>query len=189
MQPKTHREEMIEAMSSPTLRKQLVRSISYGRAIAIDEAEDAVQDAFVHALQTKRPWDGQSSIRTWFTRVAINAMRMRLRSRARLDRHESSIEYSTEAFEKRSDFSALERACALQQLKVLEHLILAELKPIERTALLLVIANPECGGTRRTARRLGLEETAFKSRVFRARKQLRAASRDYSELNLEMKRV
>lgn len=169
MQP-NHRAEMLEAMSGPLLRKQLVRSVSYGRAVALDIAEDAVQDAFVYALQTRRPWDGRSSLRTWFTRVAINAMRMRLRSRNALERRETELD---RAFEKSAEFSAFERVYGLELLEHFERRMLTELTPLGRMSLLMVVANQDHGGTRAAARSLGVEENAFKSRVYRAREQLR----------------
>ncbi len=54
------------------------------------DAEDALQDAFLSAYRSIRNFDGRSQLSTWLHRITINACLMRIRSRKR--RPEVSIE-------------------------------------------------------------------------------------------------
>src|SRR6266702_3390856 len=45
------------------------------------DAEDAMQEAFLHAYRAWPSFRGESSPRTWLYRIAINAALMRVRSR------------------------------------------------------------------------------------------------------------
>ncbi len=47
------------------------------------DAEDAVQDAFLSALRSLESFEGKSSLGTWLHRVATNAALMKLRARPR----------------------------------------------------------------------------------------------------------
>lgn len=55
-----------------------------------DAAADATQDAFVNALAALEGFRGDSSVRTWLTRIAVNTARSRGRRRGR--RREVAIE-------------------------------------------------------------------------------------------------
>ena len=55
-----------------------------------DEAEDAVQEAFVSAARAMGGFAGDSKLSTWLHRVVVNTALMRLRSRRR--RREEPIE-------------------------------------------------------------------------------------------------
>jgi RNA polymerase sigma-70 factor (ECF subfamily) len=46
-----------------------------------EDAEDAVQNAFISAFRHLRSFEGRSALRTWFTRVVLNAALMILRRR------------------------------------------------------------------------------------------------------------
>ena len=46
-----------------------------------DEAEDAVQEAFIAASRGLATFRGQSEVKTWLTSIAVNACRGRLRKR------------------------------------------------------------------------------------------------------------
>jgi RNA polymerase sigma factor (sigma-70 family) len=46
-----------------------------------EDAEDALQDAFLSAFIHIKNFDGRSSFSTWFTRIAINSVLMTLRKK------------------------------------------------------------------------------------------------------------
>jgi len=46
-----------------------------------DEAEDAAQEAFIAASRALAAFRGQSEVKTWLTRIAVNVCRGRLRKR------------------------------------------------------------------------------------------------------------
>lgn len=83
--------------------EQLVRTFG-GRLLAVttrillnhDDAQDAVQDAFLSAFRSLNSFDARSQVGTWLHRIAVNAALMKLRTRHR--RHEESIEELLPAF-------------------------------------------------------------------------------------------
>lgn len=161
---------MLVSMDSSELREQLVRTVMSYRRMDRANAEDAVQDAYVYALKTKHPWDGRSTLRTWLTRVAINAWRMQLRKRIPIEDHETVFD---DAHKVPGDHSPFDRVAGLERFEVAEDVILAEMSAKNRVALLLLIANPD-GGYKESAEKLGLCMNTFKARVHDARKILRA---------------
>jgi RNA polymerase sigma-70 factor (ECF subfamily) len=75
--------------------EELVRKFG-GRMLAVarrffrneDDANDAVQDAFMSAFGSLDRFAGKSSLGTWLHRIVVNACLMRIRK----DKHEESIE-------------------------------------------------------------------------------------------------
>ena len=55
-----------------------------------DDAQDAVQDAFLNAFRSIDSFEGQARISTWLHRIVVNASLMKLRTRRR--KPEQSIE-------------------------------------------------------------------------------------------------
>jgi DNA-directed RNA polymerase specialized sigma24 family protein len=124
----------------------------------------------MYALRTKSPWNGRSKLRTWFTRVAINASRMRNRKRARIEKHETVFD---DALGMASDFSPHDRVFALERLELFEDVLLSEMSVANRRAILLLIADLD-GGYRESAEKVGICVNTFKAQVHRARNILRA---------------
>lgn len=75
-----------------TVRQYGGRMLTVARQLLgnVDDAQDAVQDAFVTALRSLDHFEGRSSLATWLHRIVVNAALMKLRSRRR--RHEQPIE-------------------------------------------------------------------------------------------------
>jgi len=48
-----------------------------------NEAEEVVQEAWISAYENMSKFEGRSSIRTWLTKIVINASKMRLRKTGR----------------------------------------------------------------------------------------------------------
>src|SRR3984957_19428780 len=68
--------EQLYQQSAPRVLKTLYR-ITRNR----EDAEDALQEAFLSAFLHARDFDGRSSFSTWFTRIAINSALMILRKK------------------------------------------------------------------------------------------------------------
>lgn len=162
---------MLAAMESPVLREQLVRIVCAWRRLDRSDGEDAVQDAYLCALRTKSPWDGRSTLKTWLTRIVINALNMRARKRKNLEKYETVLD---DAFEISDDgFSAHDRVVAMERMELFEDVLLVEMCPFKRQAILLCVANSE-DGYREIGEKVGVGVSTLKTRIYRARRELRA---------------
>lgn len=81
------------------------RLLAVARRITRSEqdAEDAVQEAFLSAFRALPGFDGRSSISTWLHRIVVNAAIKRSRTPAR--RNESSIEDLVHRFDASGDYA------------------------------------------------------------------------------------
>lgn len=142
-----------------------------------DEAQDAVQDAFLSAFRSLEKFEGGARLSTWLHRIVVNAALMKLRTRRR--KPETSIEELLPRFLedghqaqpavawKLPADQALERA----QLGQLVRRRIDELPETYRTVLLL--RDVEDLDTAETADFLGIAPNAVKTRLHRARQALR----------------
>lgn len=141
------------------------------------DAQDAVQEAFVCAFKALASFEGQSRVSTWLHRIAVNACLMRLRRRER--RPEESIEdllptyepdgHTSESFVPWED-SALARL-ERDETRNLVRAAIDRLPESYRTALLL--RDIEETDSDEAALLLGITPNALKIRVHRARQALR----------------
>lgn len=141
------------------------------------DAQDAVQEAFVCAFKALSSFEGQSRVSTWLHRIAVNACLMRLRRRER--RPEDSIEdllptyepdgHTSETFAPWED-SALARL-ERDETRGLVRAAIDRLPESYRTALLL--RDIEEMDSDEAALLLGITPNALKIRVHRARQALR----------------
>ena len=85
-----HDEELMRAAraGSETAFAELQRMYShrlYKRILSItrnhEDAEDALQDTFMHAYRGLQSFEGRSTLSTWLTRIAINSALMSIRRR------------------------------------------------------------------------------------------------------------
>ena len=142
-----------------------------------DEAEDAVQEAFVSAARAIGGFAGDSKLSTWLHRVVVNTALMRLRSRRR--RREEPIDdllprfdadgYHAEAvvgWETPSDV-LLER----RQTREIVRRCIDQLPEQYRTVIML--RDIEEMDTEETAHSIGSTPNAVKIRLLRARQALR----------------
>ncbi len=145
----------------------------YGLALQITrnpvEAEEVLQDAMLTAYEKLATFRGASSFKTWLFRVATNAALMRLRKTRR------TPEPLPEDWEKPADprpwTGDPETAFAQGELRDLLRRALGTLPEIYRTAFWL--RDVEGLSNQEVADILGLSLPAIKSRVLRARLQLR----------------
>jgi RNA polymerase sigma-70 factor, ECF subfamily len=137
-----------------------------------EDAEDAVQDAFVSACTHSQSFEGRSAFTTWFTRIVFNAALMfrRKRKHSRLVAlpqfcGDKDIPWLEEMPSSQPD---PERIYAQKEARELVAVLTGRLKPVLREALsmtyLLEMSSLEA------ATALGISVTSFKSRVLRARR-------------------
>jgi RNA polymerase sigma-70 factor, ECF subfamily len=141
-----------------------------------DDAEDAVQQAFLSAFRALPTFNGQSRLTTWLHRIVTNAALMKLRTRGR--RPEDSIEdllpnyledgHHVEQFSEwalPADRRLLQRETRAQVRAAIDRL-----PESYRTVLLL--RDIEELSTEETARALGVNANTVKIRLHRARQAL-----------------
>jgi RNA polymerase sigma-70 factor (ECF subfamily) len=164
--------------------EELVRAQG-GRLLAVarrflrseEEAQDAVQDAFLSAFRNIGRFEGQARLSTWLHRIVVNAALMKLRTRRR--KPEVAIEellpgfledghMSQQAVEWRKDDPDPAERNELRAL-VLEKI--QELPEGYRNVIML--RDIEDLDTEETAELMGLSAGAVKTRLHRARQALR----------------
>lgn len=156
-----------------------------GRCLAVarrfmkteQDAEDAVQDAFLSAFKNLPRFDGGSQLGTWLHRIVINACLMRLRTQRR--RPESSIEPLLPTFQADGHQTTPSRPWPEDPSLGLER---AELQRLVRARIddlpegyrnVLLLRDIEGLDTEAAAAALGMTATAVKTRLHRARQALR----------------
>ena len=139
-----------------------------------EDAEDAVQNAFLSAYLHLRSFEGRSALRTWFTRIVLNAALMIQRKRKPttiqpLPENSNSLEVDwTEnipASEPDPEMVHAER----ETFECING-ILAKMKPVLRQAFTMTYYDELSG--REACAVLGVSTGTFKARLFRARRQL-----------------
>jgi RNA polymerase sigma-70 factor (ECF subfamily) len=140
-----------------------------------EDAEDVVQDAFLKAFQNLAQFQGNSKFYTWLVRIAVNEALMKLRRR-RTDKT-VSIDEDVETEEgsmprELADWSPNpEQLYRQSELSDILKKTIQGLPPGFRTVF--VLRDVEGLSTEETADMLGLSIPAVKSRLLRARLQLR----------------
>jgi RNA polymerase sigma-70 factor (ECF subfamily) len=139
-----------------------------------EDAEDAVQDAFLSAYRHLRAFEGRSAFTTWFTRIVFNAALMVRRKRKpgwtdSLPETHSGDEISWP--ERIPDSQPdPEMVCAEKETFQMIDDLLENMSPVLRQAFALTyyyeISNAQAGAL------LGVTTGTFKSRLCRARQHL-----------------
>jgi len=150
---------------------QLAMNITQNR----EDAEDVLQEAFVKAYQHLDQFQGNSRFYTWVVRIAVNQALMKLRKR-RNDRSVSLDEQidtgeDTVAREIAAWDPDPEQQYAREELNGILTNAIDDLEPIYRTVFTL--RDVDGLSTEETAEALDLSIPAVKSRLLRARLQLR----------------
>jgi RNA polymerase sigma-70 factor (ECF subfamily) len=139
-----------------------------------EDAEDAVQNAFLSGYRHLRSFEGRSALRTWFTRVVLNAALMIQRKRKT-----STIQPLPEGSSSR-EVNWTENIPASEPDPEMVHAeretlqfiggILGKMKPVLRQAFTMTYFD-ELSGAEACAL-LGISAGTFKARLFRARRHL-----------------
>jgi RNA polymerase sigma-70 factor (ECF subfamily) len=139
------------------------------------DAEDVLQNTFMKALQSIRNFEGRSSLSTWLYRIAVNEALMSLR------RQKPTIPVAMDYEEDEDDIqhpAQFTDWCCLPEVDLLsaeakKHLDEAIRRLPERLRLVFLLRDVEGLSIRETSEALDLTETAVKTRLLRARLNLR----------------
>jgi RNA polymerase sigma-70 factor (ECF subfamily) len=139
------------------------------------DAEDAVQNACVSAYLHLGTFEGRSNLKTWFTRIVINAALMLKRKQKPAVigpfMETSSADDEIDWMEKiRVSTPDPEQAYAQEERFERIDRVLAKMKPVLRQAFTLSSYNEM--STREACAVLGVSPGTFKARLLRARRQL-----------------
>jgi RNA polymerase sigma-70 factor (ECF subfamily) len=139
------------------------------------EAEDALQDAYLHAYRSMNQFRGDSQLFTWLSRLVLNECFARLRRSARRQKvipivdAPDYIEH-TDAMTTHDD-DAPDQALARSQVRALLERKLDALPKLFR--VVFVLRSIEEMSVEETAQCLNIPEATVRSRHFRARSMLR----------------
>ena len=140
-----------------------------------EDAEDITQDVFFKAFQKLEQFQGNSKFSTWLVRIAVNESLMRLRRRKTSRTVSMDQDVETEEGAIPRDFAEWrpnpEQIYSQSELGDILRKTIAGLPPGFRTVFTL--RDIENLSTEETADALGLSVPAVKSRLLRARLQLR----------------
>jgi RNA polymerase sigma-70 factor (ECF subfamily) len=161
-------------LESPVARDRLVRVAS--RVLhGSGESEDAAHDAVVQALRAADSFRDQAQVSTWLHRVAVNAALMRLRRRTRAARRVTGAEdRELDQAAALSEDANVPSPGALYEAKQEAARVRAAvdaLPALYRDVIRLVVF--EEAPLDEAARALGLTPSAVRTRIGRARAQLR----------------
>lgn len=144
-----------------------------------EDANDAVQDAFLSAFKAIDRFEGNAQLGTWLHRIAVNASLMKLRSRKRRN-NEISIEAFLPTFKNNGRLAKMPTAWTVTSDKLIErdetrHRIreLIESLPADYRDVVLLRDIEELD-TKQTGQILGVSDSAVKTRLHRARLALKA---------------
>src|SRR5205823_8857562 len=140
-----------------------------------EDAEDVVQDAFLKAYSNLAQFQGQSKFYTWLVRIAVNEALMKLRRRRpeRTVSLDQEVQTEEDSIPREvADWSPNpEQLYSQGELREILGRTIQGLPPSFRTVF--VLRDVEGLSTEETADALGLSVPAVKSRLLRARLQLR----------------
>ena len=173
---KTHAEilgrEALEKMFVTSRRKFV--AIAYSILRNREDAEDAVQNAFLSGHRHLRSFEGRSALKTWFTRIVLNAALMIQRKRK-----PSTIQPLPENSNSR-EVNWTENIPASEPDPEMVHTeretfecinwILGKMNPVLRQAFTMTYYDELSG--KEACAVLGVSSGTFKARLFRARRQV-----------------
>lgn len=146
-----------------------------------DEAEDVLQETFINAYKGMSRFEGRSKLSTWLYRIASNQALMRLRKR-----HPDTLSVGEPEEDSAETAAPLDLTdwCCLPEAEFMTGEAQAQLDfAIEKLSPPLrgtfALRDLQALSTRETAEILGISETAVKTRLLRARLQLREQLSEY----------
>lgn len=144
-----------------------------------EDAEDAMQDAYLRAILHLQHFDGRSKFSTWLTRIAINSSLMILRKRrnARITSLNNAVDFEeSKKFQRVQDLAPdVEKHCLQKERETALREEINTLRPSHRRVIEL--AHLDEWSLRDIAEVLGLSVSAVKARLFHARRKLRNSRR------------
>jgi RNA polymerase sigma-70 factor (ECF subfamily) len=149
-------------------------TIAYSILRNREDAEDAVQEAFLSAYRHLQSFEGRSALKTWLTRIVLNAALMIQRKRKtstiqpppeNSDSREANWMENTQTSEPDPEMVHAER----ETVECINQ-ILGKMNPVLRQAFTMTYYD-ELSGQEACAA-LGVSVGTFKARLFRARRQV-----------------
>jgi RNA polymerase sigma-70 factor (ECF subfamily) len=145
------------------------------------DAEDVLQNTFTKVLQSIENFEGRSSLSTWLYRIAVNEALMTLR------RHKPTVSVAMDYEDDEDEFqhpTQFTDWCCLPEEDLLsaeskKHLDLAIRRLPEKLRVVFILRDIEGLSIRETSEALDLTETAVKTRLLRARLNLREQLSSY----------
>jgi len=140
-----------------------------------EDAEDVLQETFLKAFEHLGDFQGQSKFYTWIVRIAVNESLMKLRKRKSdrtvpldepLDTGEDTVVREIAVWDENP-----EQQYSREELGQILDEAVQSLRPVFRTVF--VLRDIEELSTEETSEALGISVPAVKSRLLRARLQLR----------------
>jgi RNA polymerase sigma-70 factor (ECF subfamily) len=168
--------ELFQTLIKPYERA--VFAVAYSVVHNGADAEEIAQESFLNALKGLKNFRAEAKFSTWLIQIALNEARMRLR-RSRTRAHQSLDEI---AGNEDSDFVPRDfadwreipsEALARKELRQIIEKTLLSLRPIYREVL--VLRDVQDLSTAETSQVLGISEDLVKTRLRRARLQMREA--------------
>jgi RNA polymerase sigma-70 factor, ECF subfamily len=154
------------------------------RSIVCDgaEAEDVLQEAYLHAFQSLSRFRGEASLATWLTRIVLNEALQRVRRHtdlpvSRIELPDQSAGHVIPFPISGTPVADPERVMAQRQLCQLVERAIDELPQDFRTVLVARVV--EGMGVDETAALLGIRPETVKTRLHRARRLLRVTLADH----------
>jgi RNA polymerase sigma-70 factor, ECF subfamily len=141
-----------------------------------EEAEDALQDAFLKAFQHLPEFEGRSRFSTWLVRIALNTGLQRLRGRKVFE----TLDDDSEEFRPRRIQSWQENPEDSYSREELRRLVETEVMKLPvKYRVALMLRDLEELSTEEAANALGLTIPGLKARVLRGRLMLRESMASY----------
>ncbi|MBS0200629.1 MAG: RNA polymerase sigma factor [Proteobacteria bacterium] len=158
------------------------------RAVLNDdaEAEDALQDAYTSAFAALGDFRGDAEVTTWLTRIVLNACYQRLRSRrpaVDLGQVEAAHD-DTHILQFPTRYGMEDPANSAARVEIRGLIESAVGMLPEAFRVVFVLRDIEGCSVEETAQALGIREETVKTRLHRARRQLRDALHDSVETSL-----
>lgn len=193
MEP-AHDEDLLVARArlgdTDAFQELMRRSASASKRLAVsilrntDDAEDAVQEAFSKAWEHVPRFQGDSRFSTWLTRIVVNQCLMQLR---RVKRNPSVPFEEHPVEDDRTSVSVPDSAAGPESDLARDEMIAAVRREVSRLPKLLreplELRDLQERPIEEVAERLSLSVPAVKSRLLRARAELRARLNRYLTVN------
>ena len=166
--------EMVEQYSD------LAYSVAFRMLRNAEDAEDAVQEAYISAFKALPTFKGQSKLSTWLYRIVVDACLMKIRKDKSRAKYIAEKDYDDAiVYDWKND---PEDAAVNSELRSVLEMGLDQLSPDLRVAV--VLRDIQGLSTEESAETLNISIASLKSRLHRARVLLRKHLDGYSALAL-----
>jgi RNA polymerase sigma-70 factor (ECF subfamily) len=179
-QPKAKHEKLLQELFSISRNRFL--GVAYRILQNQEDAEDAVQDAFLSASRHLGDFEGRSTVKSWFTRIVVNAALMMRRKRKNTfvwplsDCGGDDVDF----VETIRDFRPNpELACSRAESLAIVDALINEMNPLLRQAVRSTYYDELSSSEASSA--LAIPLSTYKARLFRGTHLLRARARRKSK--------